>query len=85
MHMAQGVQHRKQIGHDVLRAQRWRAALDRLQKVVALNEIHRHVGGLIVFEDLMHLDDVRMVQLRQRHRLLHEMTHSRPEVIDLRP
>ena len=58
---------------------RVRLFLDHVKKVATAHEIQRHVRGLVVFEHLMHADDIRMLELRQTPRFGTKMLHDRVE------
>ena len=79
--MFQRVQHPVQRMDNLIGPQSGGRTFDRRQKVRPVDPVHRHVGGAIVLKDLMDLDDVGMVKLRQVHRFLHEQRHDRPEFV----
>ncbi len=81
MHIAQRVQKLVQRRDQRLARQARGGALQRLQKVGAVDMLHRHIGGLVVLEDLVDLHDVRMVQLGQVQRLLLEKRDERAELL----
>ena len=49
---------------------------DRVQQIPASNEVERHIGGHIVFEDLVDTDDIVVLQFRQPTRLGTEVLHN---------
>ena len=55
--------------------------LDDVQQVTAADEIQRHIGGVVVLENLMHTDDVRVVQLGKAAGLLHEQADDRLQLV----
>jgi hypothetical protein len=50
-------------------------------KRLPVDEIHRHVGGVVVAEELVHADDVGMLKRRERAGLLLEQLENRAEFV----
>jgi hypothetical protein len=55
--------------------------LDDVQQRFAVDEIHRHVGGVVVAEELVHADDVGMLKRGQRAGLLLEQFEDGGEFV----
>ena len=60
-------------------------ALDHFLQVKPVDEVDRHIGGEIVFKDLVHGHDVGMHDLGQIARLAHEKLNHRAEFGGMRP
>ncbi len=59
------------------------ASLQELLERAALIKRHHHVGGLILFPETKHLDQRRMIELRQQLRLVDEAAQARDEGLDM--
>ena len=73
-------EHLLQQDHDLRRG---KGSVRRVQDVVqvfAVDEVDRHVGGVVVFEHLMHADDVRVNQFGQAPRLVDEVLHEAAQI-----
>ena len=54
--------------------------LEDIQHVLTFDKVEGHVGGVVVFKDLMHTDDVRMFEFSETTRLLNEQANNRFEL-----
>jgi hypothetical protein len=70
----------EQLVH-ILGAQPVGIVLDDVEQRFAVDEIHRHVGGVVVAEELVHADDVGMLKRGERAGLLLEQFENRAEFI----
>ena len=60
---------------DFLRSEAIAVLFDHREQIEAVDVIDRHVSGLVLFEDLVHLDDVLVVERCQSMRFLDEVLH----------
>ncbi len=81
MHILDRVQQFQQHFLDVRGRQAAAILLDDVQKIPALDEIERHVGGAAILEHLVDADDVGMVQRRHAPRLEAEMFDDLFEIL----
>ena len=64
---------------DLGRGQSFTTIFQCLQKIETFDIIQRHIGGIIIFEYLMHTDDIRVLQFCQAFGLLDKQIDDRLE------
>ena len=71
--------------NDVIRGKGCATILDQIQKIWSIDVVDGHVGGFIVFKNLVHADDVGMLQHRQVARFIDKELYHRLQFGRMRP